>query len=278
MFRRLTYLRMVVNRIGKVQTMDDKSCPAGDLTNIVERHVEFGFADFKGRSVGYDVATSEVDLVPSSEIQGDVYPPLYDLAPGHYFVLDGHYTVDRRSYGTGPSRRFFHSARSREIAVDEMLEDARARAYSKHGEGAAELAERRGDRREKSSEAAAREAGKLARRESREAEAAAKVPAVEAEVQAFLDDGDFMAYLAAHPWPLVIPGPPSMRHTAHDHVVTYGLRRIEGVRADRRETRPSAQLLGELTSMLRLLRECAKLFARGLPPDSPSSRKIFSGF
>jgi hypothetical protein len=256
--------------------MEKRTCPAGDLTNVDEKYVDFGFADFKGRAVGYLVTTSEVDLVPSSEIPGDTYPPLYDLPPGRYYVLDGHYAVNRRRYGTSPSRRFFPSAASRSLAVDKMLEDASVRAYGKSGRGAEELAERRGIRSRDSSERGSREAAKTARREAREAEAAARVPAAEAEVQAFLDDADFMAYLAAHPWPLVIPGPPSMRHTAHDHVVTYGLRRIEGVRSDRREPRPNAALLSELTSMLRLLRESAKLFSQGLPPDSPSSRRFLN--
>jgi hypothetical protein len=257
-------------------SMEKRTCPAGELTNIDERYVDFGLADFKGRAVGYLVTTSEVDLVPYSEIPGDVYPPLYDLAPGHYFVLDGHYAVNRSRYGTSPYRRFFPSAASRSLAVDEMLEGARGRAYGKSVRGAEELAERRGIRSRDSSGSGSREAAKLARREAREAEAAARVPAAEAEVQVFLDDADFMAYLAAHPWPLVIPGPPSMRLTAHDHIVTYGIRRIDGVRSDRRESRPNAALLSELTSMLRLLRESAKLFAQGLPPDSPSSRKFLN--
>jgi hypothetical protein len=258
--------------------MKKRSYPAGDLTNIEERYVDFGFADSKGRSVGYLVTTSEVDLVSETDtpVPSDVYPPLYPLAPGHYFVLDGHYAVNRRRYGTSPYRRFFPSAASRSFAADEMLEDARDRAYGKSGRGAVELAERRASRSLASSGRGSREAAKIARREAREAEAAARVPEAEAEVQAFLDDADFMAYLAAHPWPLVIPGPPSMRHTAHDHVVTYGLRRVEGVRADRRESRPSAVLLGELGSMLRLLRESFELFHQGLPPDSPSSRKFLN--
>jgi hypothetical protein len=257
------------------EIMRDMTCQAGDPTNVVERHVAFGFADSKGRAVGYRVTTSEVDLVPVSE-SSDLYPRLCDQEPGHYFVLDGHYTVDRRDYGTSPYRLFFQSDTLRRIAAVKMVEDARDRAYSKSGRGAGELAERSASRSRDSSERGSREAAKTARREARESEAAARVPVAEAEVQAFLDDADFMAYLAAHPWPLVIPGPPSMRHTAYDHVVTYGLRRIEGARSDHRETRPNAALLGELTSMLRLLRESAKLFSQGLPPDSPSSRRFLN--
>jgi hypothetical protein len=244
--------------------------PSGEPTNVVAQHVDFGLKDTRGRSIGYLITTSEVDFVPASHRL--VYT--HDMAPGHYFVLDPHYTANGKLYGISAPRRYFPSAISRSFAIDKIVEEARSRAYDKTTEGSRQLSERRKARFARSSKMSTKEADKATRREAKEAEAAAKIPAIEAEVQAFLDDSNLMEYLASHPWPLVIPGPPSMDYTAYTHIVTQGLRRIEYALTLRPSDRPKASQLSELKNMLRVLKEQAVRLPQGLPPDSPSDRKL----
>jgi hypothetical protein len=250
-----------------------KSVPAGPPTNVDTQHVTFAFTDDQGRSIGYLVTTSEIDMVPTSSDAIYVHP----IAPGHYFALDGHYTVKGKPYGVSPLRKLFRSANSRSLAIDTILTEASDRAFSKTREGLRLMKERRQARlqaRLSNPKLSTKKADKITRRNAKEAEAAAKIPAIEAEVQAFLNDSNLMEYLASHPWPLVIPGPPSMDYTAYTHIVTKGLRRIEYALTLRPSERPKASQLSELKNMLRVLKEQAIRIGQRLPPDSPSDRKL----
>lgn len=91
-----------------------------------------------------------------------------------------------------------------------------------------------------------------------------------------MNDTALLEYLQSHPWPLVIPGPPSMQYTAYDHIIAMGLRRIELARSARPHELPNHQHLGELQNMLRLLKEQVKQRELGLMPDSPSDRKMLA--
>ena len=117
----------------------------------------------------------------------------------------------------------------------------------------------------------AREAKRLqtlrqARQRVRDTKVAAEIPEVESQVESLLEDQGLADYLRAHPWPLVLPGPPSMKYTAHDHVVTRQLRYLAVVESDG----PPSRYLAELRTYLKLLREQQRRRARGLPPDTDS--------
>ena len=236
------------------------------------QHVTFPFTDDRARSIGYLITTSEIDMVPAT----DDRQYTYDLAPGHYFVLDGHYTVNSKPYGVSPPQKLFHSASSRRFAIDTMVADARDRAFNKTPEGSRLMAERRHQRHaNRSTSRKSTTADKLARRQAKETEAANKIPNIEAEIQVLLDNADFMEYLKTHPWPHVIPGPPSMSLTAYDHIVEYSAKQIDHIYKYNNHDDPKQVQLGVLKNMLQMLKEQVRRFSKGLPPESATFLKFF---
>jgi hypothetical protein len=252
-----------------------RTAAAGKPFNLEAQHVSFGMTDTRGRSMGYLIETSEIELVPASE--EDIYYT-FSLEPGHYFLLRGQYTVDQKPYGVSTNPKFFPSDSMRRFAIEPMLYDARSRAYNKTSEGYKQLTERRHQRYKKAAlKRSSTASDKTARRAVKEVEAAARIPAIEAKIQAFLDDANFMDYLKAHPWPHVIPGPPSMKLTTWDHIVARSVQHIDTIRNASQAEDLHARHLDELKLMLQMLKEQAKRFSKGLPPESATLRKFFGG-
>lgn len=44
-----------------------KTVAAGPLSNVDTQHVTFSFTDGHGRSIGYLITTSEIDMVPATD-------------------------------------------------------------------------------------------------------------------------------------------------------------------------------------------------------------------
>jgi hypothetical protein len=261
---------------------DLKTILAEPPSNEESQHVTFGFTDDRGRAVGYLITTSEIDLVPAPHDHkprawNEKFPfgdHTFYYPPGHYYFLACNYTVNQRPYGVAPTLKMFSSASVRRFAIDRAVAAAKDRAFNKTREGRRLMDERRQERRSSAPKLSTKDADKRARREAKEAEAAAQIRSVEAEVQVYLDNPKLMDYLNAHPWPLVIPGPPSMNYTAFTHIVEKPMNSIKYVRTYRDQDRPKAAELGYLKTMLRLLNEQTKRLAQGLSPDSMTDRKL----
>jgi hypothetical protein len=72
-----------------------------------------------------------------------------------------------------------------------------------------------------------------------------------------------MDYLKAHPWPFVMPGPPSMAYTAHDHIVAKNIERLSSYAQRNRE--PSL-VFDALKYMRDSLKDQVRRQAKGLLP------------
>jgi hypothetical protein len=231
--------------------------------DVADHDVDFRLIDPRGRHMGVRFTTFEETFVTVPE-EAELWT---SIPPGHYFSLDCQAIRNGRPYGYNPPVKRFRSAREREIAIGRYAEDARYRATKigklPSGESAVAPAARAARTLQKS-EAAKKREEKAERKTIRDAKVATEIPLVEAEVQALLNDDGLMEYLKSHPWPLVIPGPPSMAYTAHDHVVGKGVRYVS---YEEHEGTPDRHL-SQLKWLLRLLKEQARLRARGLTPTT----------
>jgi len=91
--------------------------------NLVTTYVSFVVRDTKGREMGADLLTYEVDFVPAPPDA----PWGYERAPGHYFAFKPHATRNRQPYGASPPTRYFSTAARRDTAVAAYLSRARRR-------------------------------------------------------------------------------------------------------------------------------------------------------
>ena len=94
--------------------------------NLVTTYVSFVVRDTKGRELGTDLLTYEVDFVPA--------PPDaswgYERAPGHYFAFRPHATRNRQPYGASPPTRYFATAARRDIADSRFNDSTESRRPS----------------------------------------------------------------------------------------------------------------------------------------------------
>jgi len=237
----------------------------GDVIDRTDQDVDFGFIDPRGRHMGVRFTTFEATYEP---IPADENPDVYSyVPPGHHFGLICQVIRDGQPYGYSPPTKRFKSSAERDIAIRHYAEQARYRAAQI---GRTPSGERivsptaRSDRARQRAKGSRKNQEKLVKKQARDAKIANEIPQVEAAVQALLDDPDFMDYLKSYPWPVVIPGPPSMAYTAYDHIVVKGLRYVE---YHEREGTPGSHL-AELKSLLRLLKEQQRRRDKGLLPDS----------
>ena len=255
-----------------------RSSPSDTRYEVEEKHIDFGFNDLKGRRIGALLYTSQIDLVEYDNTpteSGIVHYPI-PMEPGHYYTFQAQHTRNGKPYGVSTPRKIFARPQHLDFAARKYLDDAISRARTNNTrEGIESMSQRRHEKYQRRPAQEAKKVARLTKQQNKESEAAAKIPIVEAEIQVLLDNAGFMEYLKSHPWPHVIPGPPSMSLTAYDHIVEYSAKQIDHICKYKNHDNPKEVHLGVLKNMLQMLKEQVRRFAKGLPPESATFIKFF---
>lgn len=98
--------------------------------STVERLVDFGFKDSKGRALGAVIVTGECHYVDDANDERNWYSM---VKPGHYFYLYTQATRDGKTFGASQSRSYFKTTVSREFAITAYLKGAAKRAAKRAG-------------------------------------------------------------------------------------------------------------------------------------------------
>ena len=236
----------------------------GPDQNKEERLVDFRLVDHKKRSMGTKIVTWEADFVGATD--NDTF---WDtITVGHKFAFYGQVTRNGKEYGASSPWQYFHTDLQRGMYIDRYLDGAIYRA-SKIGTPlpGTTASDTRSNLQPPMFERPTRKEEKLARKAARDAKVIADIAALEPLVQALLNDAGLMEYLKAHPWPLVIPGPPSMDYTAYEHLVVRATKSIHYALAQH----DKANELNELKFMYDALREQRKRRSMGMAPETQRS-------
>lgn len=106
--------------------MTNESTYPSDDINSVKFSIRFGIADTKGRDIGANVMTYELDFsVSDDQSRG------WLVAPGHYFCARVHATRNGVNYGACQHAQRFTTAEARDAYVAKYLDQAKKRASKK---------------------------------------------------------------------------------------------------------------------------------------------------
>jgi hypothetical protein len=106
------------------------SAPRNQTEKTVRQHDFGGVTDKRGRAIGAQVTTGEVDYVALPDTMEDGSPRLggYTMVPGHYYTFRPHATRNGQEYGPTQREQHFSNESERQLAIDQYLLSARRRA------------------------------------------------------------------------------------------------------------------------------------------------------
>jgi len=94
-------------------------------TNVATQTFDFGCNDKRGRAMGAEITTYEVDFV---EIVENCNGGFYTHVPGHYFAFNPHTTRNGNGYGPVQPDYYFTTVAERQSAIDKYLTNSKKRA------------------------------------------------------------------------------------------------------------------------------------------------------
>lgn len=94
------------------------------------QHVDFGCADARGRPVGAELMTWEMDLVPLSDGEMVCF---WGLPAGHVYCWETHGTREGRRFGPLQSTHICRTAEERDAGLARYVETATRRARKAAG-------------------------------------------------------------------------------------------------------------------------------------------------
>ena len=96
----------------------------GTATEAKVELVNFGANDKRGRAIGAEIRTREIDFVALPE--GAC--AWYNIEAGHYFEVVFHTTRDGRTYGPIQPRKHFKTEAERKLEIERYLKYAERKA------------------------------------------------------------------------------------------------------------------------------------------------------